>query len=86
MSRRDSQHGSEKCICDLCECGNHRCPHENNGRLIGTGSGQFGQTEYNNTYVHKNQERTGLVQRVHTSLGNQGQHDINTTHLSELFS
>ncbi|KAI6182266.1 hypothetical protein M3Y97_00361500 [Aphelenchoides bicaudatus] len=85
MPRQGSVHGSEKCICDLCECGNHKCPHnENHGRLIGSAnSGPFGQTEYHNNYIHKNHERTQRAERLHTSLGQQGVLDTNTTHAAD---
>ncbi|CAD5208957.1 unnamed protein product [Bursaphelenchus xylophilus] len=76
---------SEKCICQLCECGNHRCPHENSGRLIGENGVPFGGTEYGETFVHKKGDRERGKRSLHTSLGRDRDttFDLNTTHRSD---
>lgn len=65
--------------------GNHRCPHENSGWLVGSrnGSDPLSQSEYNERYIHnKVYERPQLARPAKTSLGrNGGQFDVNTTHL-----
>ncbi|KAI6218125.1 hypothetical protein M3Y95_01187200 [Aphelenchoides besseyi] len=85
MSRQGSHasNGSEKCICQICECGNHRCPHENNGRLIGTDGVPFESTEYGSRYVHKDAQRQRAERPLHTSLGQQGEMEKSTTHLAD---
>ncbi|CAD5206223.1 unnamed protein product [Bursaphelenchus okinawaensis] len=76
---------SEKCICQLCECGNHKCPHENSGRLVGEDGVPIGGTEYKETFVHKNGARERGQRTLHTSLGRDGDTslDLNTTHRSD---
>ncbi|KAI6179414.1 hypothetical protein M3Y98_00607700 [Aphelenchoides besseyi] len=79
MSRQGSHAstGSEKCICQICECGNHRCPHENNGHLIGTDGVPF------ENMFKKDAQRQRAERPLHTSLGQQGEMEKSTTHLAD---
>ncbi|KAE9548177.1 hypothetical protein FO519_008611 [Halicephalobus sp. NKZ332] len=72
----------EKCICELCECGNHKCPH-NNGRLIGEDGVPVGQTEYESKYIEKPGERAAPFRPGRGTLANEGEMAQDTTHLAD---
>uniref|UniRef100_A0A914C0Y1 Uncharacterized protein n=1 Tax=Acrobeloides nanus TaxID=290746 RepID=A0A914C0Y1_9BILA len=71
---------NEKCICELCECGNHKCPHQE-GRLIGLDDVNNGKTtEYRDRFFEKQAERTKSIKPKQSNLANEGALQTETTH------
>ncbi|KAI1722522.1 stabilizer of axonemal microtubules 2 [Ditylenchus destructor] len=70
--------GEEKCICELCECGNHRCPHEGNLRL--SGGIEFSSSEYGKSFVNIGEgERADVIGPRADNLMNVGTFELQTT-------
>lgn len=71
--------GKEQCICEMCTCGNHHCPH--NDSLFP--QGQFGgDTEQKAEFTEKNADRQRPFRPQETRVGSEQPFGGESTHIS----
>ncbi|KAK6188981.1 hypothetical protein SNE40_005044 [Patella caerulea] len=68
-----------KCICEICTCGRHRCPHRPNAP-IGRGDRECLLTEYNTTYRQHPMQPRESFKPANVAVKGDGPMDDKTTH------
>ncbi|VDM70158.1 unnamed protein product [Strongylus vulgaris] len=73
----------ERCICQICQCGNHKCAHVENNWPTTTGIGES-TTEYGAQYPGKEAVRTRAIHPAETTL-NSGEFHGETTNKADFY-
>eukprot|EP00111_Clytia_hemisphaerica_P001568 TCONS_00004478-protein len=73
-----------KCICQICQCGKHRCPHYMTQPKSTKAKGPCQFSEYQTRYKGDASKIRDPIRKPDDQLKNEGQVDYNTTH-SEKF-
>nr|CAH8867336.1 unnamed protein product [Trichobilharzia regenti] len=74
------QKGSKLCICQICNCGRHKCPHQ---RSRSDTSKPCGISEYTTKYIQHKLVPVESCKPPHKGVQGEGQMSSNTTHRTD---